>query len=87
MVDLDRLKRVSWCFDNNITIYPVTTKETYTVIKMVNGRKRKVSLPMCLVEVNLEGMKKRGTEKWEQDTEMYDYIQKLYDYYYERAHN
>jgi len=85
MIDKAPLRRVSWCFDNNITIYPVPVKETYTVVKMVNGRKRKVSLPKCLVEVNLDGMKKRGTEVWEQDEEMYQYIQKLYDYYYERA--
>lgn len=85
MVDRAPMERVSWCFDNNITIYPVPTKEMYTVNKMVNGRRRKVSLPKCLVEVNLDGMKKRGTEVWEQDEEMYQYIQKLYDYYYERA--
>ncbi len=85
MVDLKQLQIRSWCFDNNITIYPVPTKEMYTVTKMVNGRRKKVSIPKCVVEVNLDGMKKRGTEVWEQDEEMYEYIQKLYDYYYERA--
>ena len=87
MVDLAPMKRRSWCFDNNIKIYPVPSRETYTVVKMVNGRKRKVTIPKCTVEVNLDGMKHRGTELWEQDFEMAEYIQKLYDYYYERANN
>jgi hypothetical protein len=87
MVDLAPMKRRSWCFDNNIKIYPVPSRETYTVVKMVNGRKRKVTIPTCTVEVNLGGMKKRGTELWEQDEEMEVYIQQLYDYYYERANN
>ena len=87
MVDRTQMTKRSWCYDNNITIYPVPSKELYTVTKMVYGKKKKVSLPKCRVEVNLDGHKKLGTELWEQDDEMYNYIDKLYEYYYDRANN
>ena len=87
MVEREDMAKMSWCIDNHITIYPVTTSEMYTVTKMVNGRRKKTSIPKCVVEVNIDGYKTKGTELWEQDEELSKYIHKLYNYYYERKNN
>lgn len=72
----------AWCYSNNIRIYPVTTKKVHSVTKMVYGRKKKYSLPKCRVEVNLDGYKILGSELWEQDNELAEYLDKLYIHYY-----
>lgn len=77
-----------WCLEHLIKIYPVPVKgETTTRTKMVNGKKKKVYIPKCQIQANLDHNIITFPEVYEQGEEMYQVISKLYTHYYERANN
>lgn len=73
----------------NCKIYPIIspTGDTYGENKMVNGRKKKVTLPYLCVEANLDGnIITFNKEQFKQD-EVHFVINKLLEYYATRELN
>ena len=82
------LKAYSWCVEYGIKIYPVPIKgKTGTKYKYVNGRRKKVLVPLCNIQADLDHNKITFPEEYEQDEEMYQVINKLYEYYYKRSNS
>ena len=77
----------NWAQENNVRIYPVPLKKTYTVNKMVYGKRVKQQVPWVVLEANLDGNIVRfDKDEYKQDDDyLTEIIEKLYKYYYDRA--
>jgi len=69
-------KAMRWCNHNDITVYAVPIPSYYT-----NGNR---GSNYCHIEINKQGIKKLGTEKYKQGTEVTDKILELYIHFYNR---
>ena len=88
-----------WARDNYLRLYPQCLIETYVKHKQVNGRKRKSYIPYVEIIIEINGSSKRIADlphlhefledgwKFQQGEEVYEVIEKLYEFYYERAHD
>lgn len=70
-----------WCWDNEITIYPIIWKEAKPEYP-----------PRLAIQVNYKGFKRTGEFRFSQKRPggkeaLYFKINELYSYYYDRAHN
>lgn len=91
-------KHFDWARYNHLKLYPQCIIETYTKQKMIKGRKKKVIIPLVEIMVEINGSCKRVAElphlhhilgddwKFKQDDKVYEVIAKLYEFYYNRAH-
>ena len=90
-------KHFAWASLNYIRIYPQTIIETYAAKKIVNGRKKGYTLPLCEIMIEINGKCKRVADlphlhkyledgwKFRQEDKLYETISELYKYYYERS--
>lgn len=69
-------KAMNWCNHNNIKIYPVPLNKKYS-----NG---KYGQHWCVIEIDKQGIKKRGTQWYTQNMKLTDKILELYVYFYNR---
>ncbi len=77
-----------WCLNHLIKIYPVPIKgETHTKYKYVNGKRKKVLVPMVQIQANLDHNIITFPEKYEQTEELYKVINRLYEHYYKRPNS
>jgi hypothetical protein len=65
------LKAVTKCLSNGITIYPIVIEDTYHV------GKRKYNY--VKIEINVNGAKKIGSDKYKQDETLTNKIHELYE--------
>jgi hypothetical protein len=65
------LKAISKCLNNGITIYPIVINETYFI------GKRKINY--VKIEINNNGVKKLGKEKYKQDETLTNKVYELYE--------
>ena len=67
-----------------VIVYPKVMKETYTTHKMVNGKRRKVTLNKVKLVVQIGSKRTIGKYEYMQDDQMSQAISDIYTYYYER---
>jgi hypothetical protein len=65
------LKAIKNCLNNGITIYPVVIDDTYFV------GKRKINY--VKIEINVNGAKKLGNDKYKQDETLTNKVFELYE--------
>ena len=76
---------ISWGISTEeVIVYPQPTKETYTTHKMVNGKRRKVTLNKCKLVIKIGSKRILGKYEYMQDDQMSQAISDIYTYYYER---
>ena len=92
-------KHFQWARDNHLRLYPQCLIETYVKQKQVNGRRKKAYIPYVEVIIEINGSSKRIADlphlhefledgwKYKQDEEVYEVIEKLYEFYYKRAND
>ena len=83
------IKVWNWAKANNVKIWLSPSGNSYGTVKMVHGKKKKMSIPYVNICMSLDGNNKRfDKEEYKQDDEeLPAIINKLYKYYYERANN
>lgn len=69
-------KAMYWCNHNDIKVYAVPMEKKYNDGKY--GRH------WCVIEVDKQGIKKRGTQWYTQGTQLTDKILELYVHFYNR---
>tara|TARA_R110002153_G_scaffold71682_5_gene187828 strand:+ start:93 stop:365 length:273 start_codon:yes stop_codon:yes gene_type:complete len=78
-------KAISWGISTGeVIVYPKCVKETYTVNKQVNGKRRKVTLPKVKLVVQIGNKRVQGKYEYEQSDQMSQAISDIYTYYYDR---
>jgi len=65
------LKAIKNCLNNGITIYPIVIDESYHI------GKRKVNY--VKIEINVNGIKKIGSDKYKQDETLTNKVHELYE--------
>lgn len=65
------LKAITKCLSNGITIYPIVIDESYFI------GKRKINY--VKIEINVNGAKKLGNDKYKQDETLTQKIHELYE--------
>jgi hypothetical protein len=65
------LKAVTKCLSNGITIYPIVIEDTYHI------GKRKYNY--VKIEINVNGAKKIGNDKYKQDETLTNKVNELYE--------
>lgn len=64
-------EKIKKCLDNGITIYPIVVDDTYYI------GKRKINY--VKIEINNNGVKKLGKEKYKQDETLTNKVYELYE--------
>lgn len=83
--DTERDKAFNWCLKNHIRIYPVQhPTESHTKTTLSGGKKKRVSLPLCKICIEIESSKQYGKAFYRQEDELYNKINELLIYYYKR---
>ena len=78
-------KAISWGISTGeVIVYPKLVKETYTVNKQVNGKRRKVTLNKVKLVVQIGNKRVQGKFEYEQSDMMSQAISDIYTYYYDR---
>ena len=99
LLDMVDPKHFKWASFNHLKLYPQTIVEQYSDRRMINGRKKSVSMHYCEIIIEINGKCKRVADlphlhqflpdgwKFKQDDKLYETIRELYKYYYERAND
>jgi len=69
-------KAMSWCNYNGIKIYAVPLEKKY--------KDGKYGKNLCVIEIDQQGIKKRGTQLYKQETQLTDKILELYVHFFNR---
>lgn len=69
-------KAMRWCNSQGIKIYPVALDKKYS-----DGKYGK---HWCIIEIDRQGIKKKGDKWYTQDKKLYNKIFELYLYFYNR---
>ena len=65
------LKAIKNCLNNGITIYPIVVKDIY-----FEGKRKKNYVK---IEINVNGTKKIGSDKYKQDETLTNKVHELYE--------
>lgn len=69
-------KAMNWCNHNDIKVYPIPLEKKYS--------NSKYGQHWCVIEIDKQGIKKRGKEYYTQDMKLTNKILELYTYFYSR---
>lgn len=88
-MDDQAARAMSWALKgNHLRVYPVITKEIYTIKAFVGKSKTKRDKAMNMVRLCIEigNAKHMGDQMYQQGEEMSNKIDEIYIHYYNKAH-